>query len=325
MAPSSQELGPPTNPGRFIAGVNGERLRAETMTSVEVAKAIGRGTKPTVELRRKGAFQTIGVARGSVLVPVFERNEVLQVIANIHNRLDLNQVSAPFGLPYYAVEQLSAIGRLPLLGHPYFALRYSVPQTTTSARADLVSKIIGGRTIDLPRAMILVDLMHMVGGRLKPWDTVVEAMLAGDLPYDVVDGCQPLFHRVRVRRVDLLSLIGPSLARDGAKTSSSSRAADFPFSTLMTKRDAAEVLNLSARQGTEVLRGYPTGNLPVVPIADVEVLARRFVTNIELAVRMGVPHQRVRMAARILGAKRTSEAGYERDLEAALVEVLAEI
>lgn len=305
-----------------VAGRNGERLRAETMTSVEAAKAIGRGTKPTVELRRKGAFRTIAVARGAVLVPAFERNEVRQVVADISNRLDLNQVSAPFGLPYYAVEQLSALDRLPLLDHPYFGLRYSVPQTTTSARAALVFKIIGGRTPKLPGVEALTDLMHMVGGRLKPWDAVIEAMLTGILPYDVAEGSQPLFQRVRVRRADLLPFVVTPITRSGARTALSPRTANFSFSTSMTKRDAAEVLNLSARQGTEVLRGYSTGNLPMVPIAEVEALARRFVTSIELAVRMGVPHQRVRRAARILGAERTSEAGYERSLEAALMAAL---
>ena len=308
-----------------VAGHDGERLRAETMTSVEVARVIGGGTKPTVELRRKGAFRTIGVARGAVLVPAFSRAEVRQVVADISSRLDLNQVSAPLGLPYYAVEQLSALGRLPLLEHPYFALRYSVPQTATPARAALVSDILSGRTSALAGAEAMIDLMHMVGGRLKPWDAVIEAMLTGNLLYDVAQGRKPLFQRVRVRRVDLAPLLAMPLTRNGARTALSPRTANFEFSTFMTKRDAAEVLNLSVRQGTEVLRGYSTGNLPLVPIADVEALARRFVTNIELAVRIGVPHQRVRRAARILGAERTSEAGYERSLEAALIDVLTQI
>lgn len=44
------------------------------------------------------------------------------------------------------------------------------------------------------------------------------------------------------------------------------------------------------------------------------------ITNTEIAAKLGIPHQTVRSAARSLGISRVSEAGYDRDREAEIVE-----
>jgi hypothetical protein len=96
------------------------------------------------------------------------------------------------------------------------------------------------------------------------------------------------------------------------------------FLAVMTKFDAAEVLNLAVKQATKVLSRYPTTTDPIVPIVDVEDLARRYVTNTEIAARLGTSPQGVRSVARKLGARRLSEAGYDRGREAEIVAAVNE-
>jgi hypothetical protein len=305
------------------AGPNGPRLRGETMTCVEVAKALSHGTAQVVALRRNSIFRTIGVARGPVLVPAFDRAEVMDVACDKRGRRDLDRANARLGLPYYAVEQLSALGRLPLLTHPFFKARYAEPQTTREALDHLCDRLIRDRTSRTPDDRPILTEMRMVGGRLKPWDAVIEAMLSGDLPYSLVDGTSPIFQRVHVRRENLLPYLQAQITRGEAITQLKTRIdTEFPFIDTMTKCDAAEVLNLAVKQATMLLSEYGTTPEPIVPIAEIEKMAKTYVTNTEIAVRLDMASQTVRGVARRLGIKRACEAGYERVHEAELVEAL---
>lgn len=305
------------------AGAHGQELRRATMTSVEVAKYLRTGTREVVTLRRRGAFRTVGVARGSVLVPAFDRQEVEAIDRDMSRRLDLNRVNVRLGLPYYAVEQLCALGHIPLLKRPFFAARYVEPQTSRDAADRLEERLLFGRAGALDDARPLQVAMQMVGGRLKPWDAVVEAMLRGQLPYVVVEGREPLFRRIMVAKRDLLPFAFLPIARSGAAAPLMGTIdAGFDFDNRMTKRDAAEVLNLATRERTRLLAPYSTTPDPVVPVEAVLDLAARFVTNVEIAGRLGVPYQRVRLAAADIGIRRSSEAGYERSQEAAIVDAV---
>jgi len=168
--------------------------------------------------------------------------------------------------------------------------------------------------------------MRIVGGRLKPWDAVIEAMLSGDLAYAMEDGDTPIFQRVYVRRENLLPYVEVPISRGDAATPLQRRIdPNFPFIPTMTKRDAGEVLNLAVKQATALLSNYPTTSEPVVPIVEVEAMAKTYITNTEIAARLRIPRQTVRGVARRLGIKRSCEGGYERVHEAELIEALQSI
>jgi hypothetical protein len=213
-----------------LAGPHGAAVRGRTMICKEVSSLLGIGTAQLVAMRRRGVFRTIGVAKGPILVPAFDREEVLQVTSDYRRRQPLLRANGVLGLPYYAVEQLCALGHLPLLSHPYFDARYGKPQTTEDAIKALVGRLTGGHSPGEPDAIPILSAMQMVGGRLKPWDSVIEAMLSGVLRYSLVDHPGPLFDRIRVRREDLRPHLDALISRAGANTASTqSIDPDFPF------------------------------------------------------------------------------------------------
>ncbi|WP_294315094.1 hypothetical protein [uncultured Sphingomonas sp.] len=81
------------------------------------------------------------------------------------------------------------------------------------------------------------------------------------------------------------------------------------FVDKISKRDAGEVLNLKVRQDTRLLIDYRES-------FDHDVIKKclRAHTNTEIAARLGLTCQPVRLKAAALGSTRLSEAGYERQL-----------
>lgn len=163
--------------------------------------------------------------------------------------------------------------------------------------------------------MPILSAVRIVGGRLKPWDAIVEAMLARTLPFEIRDMESSLFERIRVNVADLAGPASQPITRPDTPTALTIRMEmGFPFVDKMTKRDAGEVLNLGVRQYTRLLIGYRTSFDRNVPIADVVRIAGGHVTNTEIAARLGITYQAVRLKAAALGITRLSEAGYGRQL-----------
>ncbi len=303
------------------AGPFAADLKSRIMTGKEVAKSMGTGTQEVAALRRLGAFQTIGVARGAMLLPAFDRTEISQIVRDLHRRLDLNRVSARLGLPYYAIEGLCARGRLSVLTHPFFQTRFAKPQTLRESADLLIDALTSGNVPHLDGAHRILNLMQIVGGRLKPWDAVIEAMLDRRFRYVVDRGAEPLFQRVRARIEDILPYLKSPIVRDRADSPlMPHERGSFVFATMMTKRDASEVLNLAPREGTLVLKAYPTLSYPSIPLSDVLSLAKLFVTNVEIAAGLDVPYQLVRRAAADAGISRACDAGYDRTMTTKIVE-----
>lgn len=294
-------------------GPEGDRVTRETIGCQEAANVTGIGTAFITTLRRQGALKTVVITRGSTLVPVYDRAEILQLDRDIRDRWDLNQGTLELGLPYYALEQLCALGLLPRLTHPFFAIRYAEPQISERAVREFAANICGMATTRLGNAEPILSAVRMVGERLKPWDAIVDAMLSGNLPFELRDEPGPLFGRIRVRPDDLRGPAAQPITRPGTITALTIQMPPgFPFVDLMTKRDAGEVLNLKPAQCTPLLRGYRNSYYRCVPITDVLAIAAAHVTCTELAHRSGKPFQTVRAKAAALGITALSTAGFGR-------------
>lgn len=306
-----------------LDGPKGPELRERTMTCKEAAQSLGRGTKEIVELRRAGGLKTLGMVRGDLLVPVFDRSEVSQVKANIVRRFALNRCGEKLGLPYYAIEQLAALGHLPLLSHPYFRLRYCCPQTSVEDYAAFVCRVVDKRPSEIDDGQPISEVMQFVGARLKPWDAIIEAMLAGQLDYAIVDGTRPLFKRIRVRRSDALPFLRMEIARNSSQSPLMAKIDPaFAFTDKISKRDAAEVLNLSVLQGTNFLRNYPRTAELSIPLANIIRDSQMYVSNAELAAKWDASCRMVRAAAESVGISQSGGAGYDRSNEAKLIQAI---
>lgn len=296
-------------------GPNGERLSRNTMGGKEASKHISLSTALLVPLRRRRVFRTLAVCRGPTLVAVYDRKEIVAVACDIRRRCDLSSAAIVLGLPYYALEQLCALGRLQRLRHPYFTARYIEPQITNQTIFDLCKSITDLASSDLRDTAPVMHAMRAVGARLKPWDAVIEAMLSGTLPFEICEGEGPLFKRVRVSKDDLRGPAAQLITRAGAATALTKQMdIDFPFADRVTKRDAGEILNLETKQYTRLLSTYPTGPQRSVPVDELLKIAGDYIANTEIATRLGTSYQAVRGKASALGISRLCEAGYDRQL-----------
>lgn len=306
-------------------GPDGDEVRHRTIGCKEASKLTGIHTSLIADMRRKGVLMTHVVARGPVIFPLYDRAEIEQLDRDIRRRWDLNQGSLPLGLPYYALEQLCALGHLPRLTHPYFTARYPEPQITGNAVVDLACKVAAAASTCLGDTVPILEAIRMIGGRLKPWDAVIEAMLSRTLPFEFREGDDALFARIRVRRDDLRGPASLPITRPGTNTALTIiMQPGFPFVPNLTKRDAGEILNLRTVQYTRHLKSYRTTSERIVPIDEILDMSAAHMTNSEIAEHLGIAPQTVRWMAQRMGIPRISETGYDRALaERDLVPALA--
>ena len=297
-----------------LDGPDAARIRIETVTCQEASTISGVSTRHLAPLRREGVLRTIPVARGPLVLPYLDRGEIVSIKCDIDRRWDLSRAVPVLGLPYYAIERICALGHIPLLAHPYFKVRYPEPQTTEAAVRAFERDLSSRAVASLPGSVPILEAVRMVGGRLKPWAEIVQAMFAtGDLAFRLMDEGDTLFDRVRVRRQDLRLSIEAAFADGRVQGRPPPLAGDaFRFAEVMTKCDAGEVLNIRTKQFTPLLSSYPTSSSRVVPVTDVIGIAVAHISATEIAERLGIPYQRVRWRLGDLGLTPTSEAGYCR-------------
>ena len=286
-----------------LVGPNGGVLRSETAGVNEVARMTGVSEAPLSDIRRGGGLRTVAVMRDSVIVANFDRSEVEQVAIDIRRRQDLNGGTDKLGIPLYGLERIVEAGDLDILDHPYFGLRYPAVQTTKAAIGNLAARIEWKAKERLACTTPLAIALHAVSGGLKPWGTLVRAMLDGRLPLRLDPGPEPLMRRVSIRRADLLKVLADPPPP---------RRTTIAIAKAMTKRDAGEVLNLAPREGTKLFRGVHNYPRMAISIDHVEQLARDFISTVEIAARSGRSVRQVVQAASDNGLKRHSPAGYPR-------------
>lgn len=286
-----------------LKGPQADEVNSRSVGVKEASKMTGVDAVTLVRCRRSGGLQTIAVARQNVMVPNFDRAEMVEVAADIDRRASLVSASKPLGLPFYALEQLVAGKHLALLSHPFFLACYGSYQIADTAVPDLIDAITGNARPTRDTDITLEMAMHMVGKRLKPWNYIITQMLDGRLTYGVIDGDGAIFHRVSVDRKDFIRALG----RDFTEPEQT-----IAVNILMSRRDAGEVLNLDPHQYTELFRSYPVRNVPVVPVGKVLELARRHISIAEVMARLGAGRKEARQRLGELNVIPMTAAGYDR-------------
>lgn len=289
-----------------LNGPNGGELRTTTMGVKNASCLVGLAERPLSVIRRGGGLKTVSVLRDTIIVPHFRRKEIEQVAVNIRRRKTLSSAKLQVGIPVYGLEQIVATKDLGALDHPYFARRYSGIQTTDEHVQDLIQRLVAGSS-PLGRTMMpLVEALRAVPGGLKPWGIVINAMLGGEIPYHIALPVRaPLTAAIRVSKARLLR---------AAESGRPLESRPFGVSAHISKRDAGEALNLGPSEYTELFSDLPTTSKPTVEPARVEEIAKQFIAPLELAVRTGMSMQQIIAMANSVGLKRSSPAGYLREL-----------
>ena len=152
--------------------------------------------------------------------------------------------------------------------------------------------------------MSLISALSMIGGRLKPWDAIVSALLDGHLPFHLEAGAKPIIARVLVRRADLVPIASALGVPVNAGSVGTGR---------MTKRDAGEVLNIGPLAQTAFFRRHPAGHEKTISVAQVRAIAEEQISSAEISARTGWSPSKVHSWAGKAAIERMSEAGYPRE------------
>ncbi|HEX8416297.1 MAG TPA: hypothetical protein VF641_01710, partial [Methylobacterium sp.] len=149
------------------------------------------------------------------------------------------------------------------------------------------------------------DVMLAASGRMKPWGPLIEALAEGLIEFALSRDPGPLAGRI---------LVHPdAVGQIRALRFDYGRCGSFRFTDAMSKRNAAETLNLHHRDASKVLAAWPSSTGPerTVPVEAVVRLARQRVSIGGIAAMLGVSRVRARDTAAALGLLR-EPAGFDR-------------
>ncbi|RJF90641.1 hypothetical protein D3876_10515 [Sphingomonas cavernae] len=246
----------------------------------DVANRLGLATGPVADLRRAGIFQT-RVALGTAFIfEGFVEAEIEAIATDIKRRCDLRSAARRLGISCHGVEQLMALGVLPLLDHQFFKARYGAPQTTTEALEALERRLLeqahpqlNGKSIALHRAV------QAIGGRQKPWGPILQALLNGEIPFAINNLTGAWSRRIIVDKNHVAVL------RDLEFDPTAYR--DFPYAQVMTRVDAGEVFNLPPGETIHLLRQFDsTAHCKDLPVSCVLEIAKQQIASVEISMRL---------------------------------------
>lgn len=281
-------------------------IEASGMNYRATAKALGLRIETLTPLRRRNVFQVRMAIAGKRVLANFDRAEI-EVLAQACNaRISVPSAASRLGISSNGVEQLAAMRLLRPIEHPYVAAHYKEKQLHRASLDSLEERLVSGVSADWSADHTSLPVaMKAIGGRLKPWGPIIEALLAGGIKYSMsTDVSRPTLHRVGIDAVDVQQL---------RELEFNKADYDFAFSSLMSRADAEEVLHLTPRASTALFSSPEEVEHLVdgaVPVCRIEEIASRYVTPVELSHRTGKTARAIRL---MLSANLTpSLAGFDR-------------
>lgn len=294
-----------------LKGPYGATLERATRTSSEAVQILSIGSQHVARFRRSGALATIPVLVHGTLQPRLAAADLELVADGIGRRIGVDTLRSRFGMSHHGVEQLEALGIIRPLHHPCFEARYTARQMDMGSVTELETALAyAAASGDPDRCTLpLVDAMKAVGGRMKPWGPVLDAIRVLRIPARLVDGDGPLSSRL---------LVDPrALAVITAATFVAPARWDRPTETLVTKVDATETLNICPKQATVLLARFPTvggSHVKSVPVDQLLDIARRQISSIELGARRGITPAKAYSEARRAKVPWLGQAGFCRTI-----------
>ena len=287
---------------RFVDAVdNGVEIK-------EAQRLTGLRPADLSRLRRTGVVGTVLSLNRGRSMPLISHGAIAELSEACRSGVPIEQAAKALGISYHGVEQLLATGTLVGVQDP--APRDTRgPVRVRQTSLDALSARLGEcahPSVDDCAWLALRLVMRGMGGRLKPWGPVIEAMVAGRLRFQLEAGTGPLSDRISLHPEDADKARTLVFARDEH---------EFPFAAYMSKSDASEALNLHFRNATVVLAEWETSFSPArtVPVEFVERIASTVASPAEIAAVLGVHPVLVWRMMDAAGIRRVSPAGYPRE------------
>ncbi|WP_242416546.1 hypothetical protein [Sphingomonas panni] len=214
--------------------------------------------------------------RGAKEVPMMVPADVLAFAREWHRRRSPGPVGRRLGIGPAAVEAIAGDELLPDRG---MRRPGEAPHFLDDDVDLLIARLekAASRTGD-DRDLPLLTAVMIVHGRLKPWASIVRAMLCGTLPFRLVDGDGPVLGRSMIDR-RRLHLIGAMHDREPTS--------DRKAPPMLQQLEAMHTLNTTKSYVLDELT--PIGNKPrCYATADVLALGAAGMTAGEWALRRGI-------------------------------------
>jgi len=226
---------------------------------------------------------------GDRLVPAFDAREVAAFSDEWRSRVSLRSFAYELGISLHGAEQLVALGiiaaeapALPDTGrycHPEAVDNFMNAIEAAAARNSDSKRRKG---VSIQNSVSLAEAMRWVTGRAKPYGPAIALLLNGEIPFTI---------QAAPRFVESIAVSSEQIPTIAALRFDRSNFPDFEFSERIIQHDALNMLNINVgANGPRVLKTLPSkGAKPITyRVADVERLARDFVTLPEIAMRLGM-------------------------------------
>ncbi len=220
----------------------------------------------------------------------FNVEQIDKLLPVFRESVFISGCASGFGLPIYAIEQLCAAEVLEWEDHAALLATTAAAKVRRESVGRLVEEISGkGRRDEMPRDCVsLAIATRRIGGRLKPWASIIDALRKGRLSFWMPEG-KLFIPTLRVRAKDLTGFqaIVDAEAPDG-----------MPVFTTVSQEDAAEILNLAPKRVTALSRqlAFPferQGHGLAASRAAVLAAAAEIAFNAEVALHENVHHRQV--------------------------------
>ena len=293
--------------GRAFAGMDGERLLGSV-----AARRLGTSHARLRRLSLDGIFQAEGIMEsGGYRRALYDANRVDAAADAWRMSAPVEALMRRLALPRYACERIVGAGDVERETHPFVLTLAGQPRIRSGALDDYVAWILSScLSCPAPAGAVRLDTaMKVVGGRLKPWRQVLDAIGRGSLPAWRTEADRPVALRILVIPTEL-----ERFAAMGADEGVDPAAFRSPRQSQM---DAVTVLNLRQIDGPRLsaagVVNFENGAKSLlVGLDDVLRVARRYVATAEAAARLRLsPSAASHLLKRRLGPA-SSPAGWSR-------------
>jgi hypothetical protein len=204
----------------------------------DVQKLLGLDAPQIDALRERPEITYRRTTRSSHRKGQFDADQIDHLASIFRWSVPFNSCTGTFKLPLYAIEQCCRPGVLVREDHPaYFELK-----SQTSVRPDSLEALVAGLACKrsrqpLPsRAVSLSVASKRIGGRLKPWGSIIQALLDGAIEFWLADE-RPTTKSIFVRAGDfaVFDKVVDTPSDYGIETS-----------PIVSQADVAEILNIKS-------------------------------------------------------------------------------